>query len=287
MKVEFLGTGGAIATPRAGCECRVCATARAKGVPFSRSGPSTFVHGPDVLIDTPEEIRVELARSTVRSIRAAVYSHWHPDHVMGRRLWEMNADFRGWPPRHRCTPIYVPEQVARDFRERLGTWDHLQFFANKGLIRIEVVPDGQSFDVGDTRIHAIRLAESYVYAFLFEEPGCRVLIAPDELFGWVPPDQVRGVDFAVVPIGIMEKHPLTGERLFAAEHPLLRREATFEQTLDIVRTLGARRVAFTHFEEPDGLGYEDHQALEARLRGDGLDVVMAYDGLVIDVPRQP
>lgn len=54
MRIEFLGTGGAITTPRPGCACRVCAEARVKGVPYSRTGPSVFIHGPDVLIDTPE-----------------------------------------------------------------------------------------------------------------------------------------------------------------------------------------------------------------------------------------
>lgn len=88
MKVEFLGTGGAISTPRPLCSCRVCVEARKLGVPYSRGGPSVFVHGPDVLIDTPEEARDELNRSRVTNVNACLYSHWHPDHVMGRRVFE-------------------------------------------------------------------------------------------------------------------------------------------------------------------------------------------------------
>ena len=57
MQIEILGSGGAITTPRPGCHCLVCVEARAKGVPYSRTGPSLFVHGLDVLIDTPEEIK--------------------------------------------------------------------------------------------------------------------------------------------------------------------------------------------------------------------------------------
>ena len=60
MKIEFLGTGGAITTPNPGCNCSVCVQARKEGIPYSRSGPSLFVHGPDVLIDTPEEIKDQL-----------------------------------------------------------------------------------------------------------------------------------------------------------------------------------------------------------------------------------
>ena len=38
----------------------MCVEARENGVPYSRTGPSLFVHGPDVLIDTSEEIRLQL-----------------------------------------------------------------------------------------------------------------------------------------------------------------------------------------------------------------------------------
>ena len=53
MRVEVLGSGGATTTPRPGCVCRVCSQARVKGLPYTRTGPSVFVHGPNVLFDTP------------------------------------------------------------------------------------------------------------------------------------------------------------------------------------------------------------------------------------------
>jgi len=40
--------------------------------------PSIFVHGPNVLIDTPEEIKEQINRSRITEIQAGFYSHWHP-----------------------------------------------------------------------------------------------------------------------------------------------------------------------------------------------------------------
>jgi phosphoribosyl 1,2-cyclic phosphate phosphodiesterase len=106
MRIEFLGTGGAYTTPRPGCFCRVCAEARVKGLPYSRTGPSLFVHGPNILIDTPEESKEQLNRARITDIAGCFYSHWHPDHVMGRRVWETrNIDARKWPPHHQKTMI--------------------------------------------------------------------------------------------------------------------------------------------------------------------------------------
>ena len=284
MRIEFLGTGGAITTPRPGCDCHVCVEARARGIPYSRSGPSLFVHGPDVLIDTPEEIKDQLNRSRIGTIAGCFYSHWHPDHTMGRRVWEaLNHDWRGTNTARHRTPIYLPQQVGQDFRRRLGTWDHLTFMERQGMVRLVELSDGEIVTLGGTRIEPFRLAEDYVYGFLFADDRHRVLIVPDELNNWTPPPELRGVDLAVLPMGVVEFDPLSGERRIAADHPLLKAEATFAETLEVVRRLEAKRVVLTHIEEMDELSYDELERVRARLHDEGLDIEFAYDTLLIDL----
>jgi phosphoribosyl 1,2-cyclic phosphate phosphodiesterase len=280
MKVEILGSAGAIPTPRATCDCRVCAEARARGGPYARTGPSTFVHGPDVLLDTPEESNFQVARAGIRDIAACFYSHFHPDHTMGRRVFEtINADFRSWPHRPRgCTRVYLPQQVAADAKTYLALWEHLEFMAARGWVEVVELADGDVVDLDGVRIRPFRLAEDYVYAFLFERDGTRLLVAPDELNGWDPPDWVREVDLAVLPMGICEHDPFTGERRIPAEHPVLRFEATFEETLAIVERLGARRIVLTHIEEMDELSHDDLTEL-----GHRHGVEFAYDGMLVEL----
>ena len=246
------------------------------------TGRSTFVHGPNDLIDTPEESRLQLERAGIRAISACFYSHWHPDHTMGRRVWETrNAEFRVWPRvvRH-TTPVYLPAQVAADFRERLGGWEHFEFMASRDYVEVIELADGEIVSSGPWTIRPFRLAEDYVYAFAVEGEGKRLLVAPDELKGWVPPEEVRGFDLAVVPMGICEFDPFTGERRISAQHPVLRFEATFDETLRIVDQLAAERVLLSHVEEIDGLTYDDLLRLERRL---DRPITFAYDTLVVDV----
>lgn len=284
MRIEIVGSGGAFSTPRLGCHCAVCDEAREKGVPYARGGPATFIHGANVLFDTPEEIGAQLNRSGIDRVDACVYSHWHPDHVMGRRVFEqLNWDIRAWPPRHRVTDVYLPQQVAADFAVRLGSRDHLDYMEHAGIIRVHEVPDGERIVLGDLRITPFRLAASYVYAFLVEEPGVRALIAPDELVGWSPPDELTGVDLAILPMGLCEHDPFTGERRIAADHPLLVEEMHFAETIEVVRALRPRRAVLSHIEEPDELGPEDAKRLAAMVQADGLPVSFAYDTMRIDV----
>ncbi len=105
----------------------------------------------------------------------------------------------------------------------------------------------------------------------------------DEIDGWMPPLRVRGVDLAVVPMGIAEFHPLTNERLIAKKHSILKTEATFEETLEIVAAIEPTRVVMTHIEESDGLNYDDLLEVEQRLRERGLNVTFAFDTLTVEV----
>jgi phosphoribosyl 1,2-cyclic phosphate phosphodiesterase len=284
LKIEFLGTGGAMTIPRPLCRCRVCEEARKKGVPYSRTGPGVFVHGPNVLIDTSEDIYLQLNRSAIAKIDAVFYSHWHPDHVMGRRILEsLNADWRNYPPNHQQTDVYLPEQVAADFQERLGSGEHLQFFASQGYIQLHHLKDGDRVTINGTEIFPFRLAEDYVYAFLFTEQDKRVLIAPDELNDWNPPPSLKGIDLAILPIGLFEYHPFTGERLLSAEDPVLNTECTFAETIEIIKALSPKKTILTHIEEMNQLGYDDLRVLEKRLKKDGLNIDIAYDTLIVDV----
>jgi phosphoribosyl 1,2-cyclic phosphate phosphodiesterase len=81
---------------------------------------------------------------------------------------------------------------------------------------------------------------------------------------------------------IAEFHPITGERRIHVEHPLLCAEATFAETLDIVRILDARQVVLSHIEEMDGLTYDDLLEVEQRLHGERRNIKFAYDTMLIE-----
>ena len=88
MKFEIIGSGGCVSLPKPLCRCKVCEEARSKGRPYSRYGPSMYVHDTKMLIDTPEDICHAINDSTIESIASVAYSHMDPDHVLGFRLFE-------------------------------------------------------------------------------------------------------------------------------------------------------------------------------------------------------
>jgi phosphoribosyl 1,2-cyclic phosphate phosphodiesterase len=94
---------------------------------------------------------------------------------------------------------------------------------------------------------------------------------------------LQGVDLAVLPIGIFEYHPLTGERLILSRHPVLKEEATFAETLEMIKELNPKKTILTHIEEMNGLSFDELKKVEQQLKEEGLNIEIAYDTLVVDV----
>ncbi len=284
MRVEILGSGGAVAVPRPGHHDRYNDEARARGVPWQRRGPAVFLHDANVLFDTPEDIGESLNRAGIDTVSACFYSHWHPDHVMGRRVFEqMNWNLRGGESRG--TDVYVPERVRQDMKKMLGTWSHLDYMESLGVVKLHVIEPGQSVTIGDLTITPVPLAEDYVFAYLVEHGDTRIWNAMDELVGWQPDASVANLDLAVMPSGVCEFHPLTGERNIPADEPVLQSEMRFERTLECIREMSPRSAVLMHLDEPDGVTYEDGLELSTKYRADGLPVTFGWDGLIVDTDQ--
>jgi phosphoribosyl 1,2-cyclic phosphate phosphodiesterase len=74
-----------------------------------------------------------------------------------------------------------------------------------------------------------------------------------------------------------------GGRRILEENPVLKAESTFEEALQIVHSLDARRTMLTPIEEMDELTHDDLQEFGHRLRVEGRNVEFAYDTLIVDV----
>jgi phosphoribosyl 1,2-cyclic phosphate phosphodiesterase len=100
----------------------------------------------------------------------------------------------------------------------------------------------------------------------------------DETHGWTPPDLGK-LDLAVIPIGVFEHHPYTGERLIPEEFcktPV--KKTRYPQALEMANALGSARTVLSHVEEMDRLSHDELLRLGA---ADGWEP--AYDGLLVEL----
>jgi phosphoribosyl 1,2-cyclic phosphate phosphodiesterase len=286
MRLEILGSGGAITTPKPFCNCAVCDLAREGSAKDSRFGPSVFIHGPNLLIDTPEEICIQLNRSSIAQIDGCVYSHWHPDHTAGKRVFEMNKDWIGLPPENRKTKIFLTEKVESTFQQFLGLKSYLDFLAGDGLVDISIVKNSESFLLNGYRITPVQMKLDFSFGFTIEGEDKKILVVMDELKSWQPNDVIGNTEFDLVylPLGIVDVNPINGKRNVAAEHPILQYELTLNETIDMMKILKGKRFILSHIEELDGVSRSMGRQLGMYCSEQtGKIVELAYDTLMCEI----
>lgn len=268
--------------PKPLCQCRICQEARKKGVPYSRAGPSAFLHDINLLIDTPAEIITLLNRSAIQRIDYLIFTHLDPDHVEGFRVVEqITLDFRTWrayPEKHIC--LLLPEELSERIRGIQSQYGSvIDFYRESGSIRL--MPFQDKIEIKDVRIKAIPVdrGSQMSFVYVFEEAGHKVVYAPCDLKPfpeyW---DTVQKADLLIIQPGIFEEG-LKHNFRYSANHVSRTTLYTFEQTLDLANRIQAKKVLFVHLEEYWNRSYDDYLALESNNHM----FRFAYDGMTITV----
>ena len=74
--------------------------------------------------------------------------------------------------------VSVARGYARNF---LALWDHLNFLDERErVIRLRELRDGEEVELGKTTIRPLRLAQDFVYGFLFYDDGRVVYVSMHE-----------------------------------------------------------------------------------------------------------
>jgi phosphoribosyl 1,2-cyclic phosphate phosphodiesterase len=254
-----------------------------RGVPYSRLGPALFVQDINALFDTPEDVAVELNRQSVDQVDHVFYTHWHPDHTSGIRVfeqlnWNVYGDRKG--SMNKTSNVYLPPKVEEDFRNHHGLMNDLNYFESRNLVNLHRIKEGEIVEINSVKIQCRQMTNPSLYAYLLEERGKRALLALDDTYQWRPATDLRGVDLAVLETGWLEKAP-DGTVLFGENHPIRKSEASFEETLEKIRIMRAKRTFLTHIEEVFQHTYDDLKQLERQYKD--LNITFAHDGLVVEV----
>lgn len=282
MNLEILGSGGAVTTPKPLCNCELCIDAKKKN--YTRYGPSAFIHGPDILIDTPEEINIEINRSKIKNINDVFYSHWHPDHTAGKRFFESNIDWIGLPPNNKKTKIVITDKISSTFESCMSIMGSFKYYDNIGIVDLIKINNDADIELYGCKIKPIQLAMDYVFGYEIIEDNQKYLIIMDEMKNWKPNMEIIKSKYNIVylPLGIFDVNPFSNKRLINENHPILKDEQTVEETLELIKKLNSECFILSHIEEPDNITHKLGKQLSIYYSKKlNKDVILAYDGMFI------
>ncbi len=283
MKITILGSGGCMPIPKPLCQCRICKEARMKGRPFSRRGPSIFLHDLNMLIDTPPQIFDMINSADLKRIDYLLYTHLDSDHFDGHSVM-LTFYFDGlkyaYAPSRALVLIVPPELDGK----LINIWTQygrlLDFYLNFNILEKKIIQQKLT-------LHAITIvpifvmgntATSFIYLFSDHEEK-KLLYAPCDTKPFpLDSEYVYDVDVFITQPGYFEFGLRDGFEY--PEDDQTRKDLySFDETLGISRRIRAKQVIFTHIEEYWNRSYSDYVDMEKRLD----NVKFAYDGMEIEI----
>ena len=286
MELTILGSGGNTPTPLPTCDCRVCAEARVKGVPYARRGNAVFVHDEQVLVDAPELVWETLNRAAITEIEYVFLSHYHADHVLGLRA--IQAVGMEEPPVTTFVDDPPTLVMSRQTHDRALAENEVLGVLAEQWADTRVLADGETVDLGSLNVRHIAApietgGPNSISGFLFEADhgDGTVFVSPDENKRFAL-DRLPALDLWIKECGYFRETP-DGDPLVteSAEEAGLSDELRFEESLEQVRAVGPDRTVLTELEELYRRSHDDYQRLADR--HDELNLTFAYDGLELSV----
>jgi len=282
MKFKVLGSGGCTSIPRATCSCRVCKEAREKGTPYSRFGCSLFIEDINLLIDTPEDINIALNKFDVKRIDNVLYSHWHPDHTLGMRVFEqikinwceLSVGIKNKKPINVFGLDYVIEDI-RSIKNKFGPYVE-NYEKNYNLIKVNVVD--RELNINDIKITFIPVSNNISSVFVFEQKDKKVIYAPCNVKPFPDDDLFNNANLLI--IGNTITSEVAKDNFIVDKDNEMRKHMfVMDEIVELKKQYNVNKVIITHLDEDWGLSYDDY--LKKAKNYDNIE--FAYDGLNIEI----
>ncbi|MCX8028514.1 MAG: MBL fold metallo-hydrolase [Brevinematales bacterium] len=257
MTIKFLGTGTSTGVPVIGCKCSVCLSDNPKN---KRTRTSTFVEyqGKKFIIDTTPDFRQQAISNGIFEVDGILITHSHADHINGfddvRQLnFAMN-----W----KIIPVFMNRTSYWEFQSRFDYIfkDLPQLAGGKPLVRVYIVED---YD--DIVLDGVRVKTFFYYHGNIKVNGYR--------FG----SMSYLTDVSFIPGRTLEVLKGTEILIISALRYLPHStHYTVSEVINLTRLLKPKVTYLIH------MGHEiDYDEILGYLKG--LNIIPAYDGLVVEV----
>lgn len=268
MKIEILGSGGAMPTPRPFCKCKTCNKARKIGEPFKRNSSSLYVPEINTVIDCGEDISDSLNRRNVKQVDNLFITHWHPDHTFGfRHLLESYYNFRTGKA-DKTVRLYIPKKVYETLKIRFPVIDY--YITVQKTAELHFIEDGNTVKIGSMSITAVGFTgkDSDTYGYLIESKGKNVLYAPCDTISFDSYKKFKDLDLLIHECGLFSK---------------ISSEIYFDTLMQRLREIQPRKIILTHIEEVEINIWGEKYPLKMKKKYSDINFDYAYDGMEINI----
>ncbi len=288
MKLTILGSGGFQTIPRPTCQCNICKEARIKGTPYSRNGPSIYIHEAETIIDTPKDIINSVNRENIKSIKNILFTHWHPDHTEGMRIVEeITIDWKGHSLKNHESPINIlaPKEILNELH-KLQSGSGNSFFSwynyNNYIKEIEL-PLNKFKTINKIKFKPLLINKSNnltTIAWLIEQDSKKIIYMPCDVKPFeIEEKYLKNIDLFIVNSPWIQTK--NGLNKIDKKHPIKEELFSFEEVKKLIEKFNIKKTIIVHIEEMWRLSYDEYKTLEKTYKKH--NIKFAYDGMKINL----
>jgi phosphoribosyl 1,2-cyclic phosphate phosphodiesterase len=278
MEIIILGSGGVNPPPRPGCQCKVCREARARGVPYSRTGPSLFIFNESLLINAPEDIRHQLNRDEIDLVENLLVPNWKPECVSGLRVIEnLNYDSVIDNPVWEAINVYIPSD-----KDPSGCFHKLlkKYRDDLSIINLIEMHDCEIMGIGNLNVLPVKVDAADRYYFVIYDGSRKIVYLPSRFNKFQPISEAFDADILIVPCYYWQDKTVFRREI--TNKAITSSKITFESMLETAENMRARKIMITHIEEDFGMSYRNLRALPA-IKYQYFPMEFTYDGMRISL----
>jgi phosphoribosyl 1,2-cyclic phosphate phosphodiesterase len=260
-----MGSGGFLPTPLIGCSCELCKEARINPL-LKRTGPSILIDD-NLLIDTPEEISFQLEKVGVIP-DFVLYSHWHPDHTNGCRIFE----FFHYSCPEKIIKVIIPKSQIRFFKDYVKP-----VFYYESLGYIQIIDLSGTLTINGKTIIEVPLANGFASAYIIKDnknasnarqSNTRQILVCMDHSKDLPIDKINSkLDLMILNLGSFD----------LADNSI----TTFEDNLRIIKTVNPAKTILLHIEEKFKKSHKDYKQIE--IEYSKMNLLFAYDLMELEI----
>jgi len=211
-----------------------------------------------------------LNRGGIGHVEHMFISHWHPDHTMGIRILEqMNYSF-GLKPVRKST-LYISKETAENLKNQLLP-SFISLYEIRKIVEVRNIREGETVKFGELEVTPYTLPKSDTFLFRIREGKKVAVYAPCDVRNFPVKECLMKPDVLILHLGYFKE--LVPPSIDLGED-------SFDDNLQTIMELEAKKTVFMHIEEIWGRSYDDYKEMEGQLKE--FNVEFAYDGMRIKI----